>query len=88
MLLLCSFKEQLQQHVRVHAMEAVMTCWELEQSLQTLTGNVLPKSSLGDCYYQLADAPLLVITRISFHVLCLMLHQQCHLHVSFLLGEI
>nr|XP_028949790.1 homeobox protein knotted-1-like LET12 isoform X2 [Malus domestica] len=37
-LLLCSFKEQLQQHVRVHAMEAVMACWELDQSLQSLTG--------------------------------------------------
>ncbi|CAA2953958.1 homeobox knotted-1-like LET12 isoform X2 [Olea europaea subsp. europaea] len=37
-LLLASFKEQLQQHVRVHAMEAVMACWELEQSLQSLTG--------------------------------------------------
>jgi len=37
-LLLCSFKEQLQQHVRVHALEAVMGCWELEQSLQSLTG--------------------------------------------------
>ncbi|CAN6448028.1 unnamed protein product [Victoria cruziana] len=37
-LLLYSFKEQLQQHVRVHAMEAVMACWELEQSLQSLTG--------------------------------------------------
>ncbi|KAA8522919.1 hypothetical protein F0562_009342 [Nyssa sinensis] len=37
-LLLSSFKEQLQQHVRVHAMEAVMACWELEQSLQSLTG--------------------------------------------------
>lgn len=37
-LLLCSFKDQLQQHVRVHAMEAVMACWDLEQSLQSLTG--------------------------------------------------
>uniref|UniRef100_A0A803QBG6 Homeobox protein knotted-1-like 3 n=1 Tax=Cannabis sativa TaxID=3483 RepID=A0A803QBG6_CANSA len=37
-ILLCSLKEQLQQHVRVHAMEAVMACWELEQSLQSLTG--------------------------------------------------
>lgn len=37
-LLLCTFKEQLQQHVRVHAMEAVMACWELEQSLLSLTG--------------------------------------------------
>ena len=41
MLLLCSFKEQLQQHVRVHAMEAVMACWEIEQSLQSLTGMYL-----------------------------------------------
>ncbi|XP_065859259.1 homeobox protein knotted-1-like 4 isoform X1 [Euphorbia lathyris] len=40
--LLCSFKDQLQ-HVRVHAMEAVMACWELEQSLQSLTG-----ASLGE----------------------------------------
>jgi hypothetical protein len=39
-LLLCSFKEQLQQHVRVHAMEAVMACWEIEQSLQSLTGTI------------------------------------------------
>ncbi|GMH12475.1 hypothetical protein Nepgr_014316 [Nepenthes gracilis] len=37
-LLLCSFKEQLQQHVRVHAMEAVIACWEIEQSFQSLTG--------------------------------------------------
>lgn len=40
-LLLCSFKEQLQQHVRVHAMEAVMACWEIEQSLQSLTGTMI-----------------------------------------------
>nr|ABZ10964.1 class 1 knox protein [Kalanchoe x houghtonii] len=46
-LLLCSFKEQLQQHVRVHAMEAVMACWELEQSLQTLTG-VSPGEGNGE----------------------------------------
>ncbi|XP_008784811.2 homeobox protein knotted-1-like 13 isoform X2 [Phoenix dactylifera] len=45
-LLLCSFKEQLQQHVRVHAMEAVMACWELEQSLQSLTG-VSPGGGTG-----------------------------------------
>ncbi|XP_040996967.1 homeobox protein knotted-1-like 3 isoform X1 [Juglans microcarpa x Juglans regia] len=45
-LLLCSFKEQLHQHVRVHAMEAVMACWELEQSLQSLTG-VSPVDSTG-----------------------------------------
>ncbi|KAK7304755.1 hypothetical protein VNO77_42642 [Canavalia gladiata] len=46
LLLLCAFKEQLQQHVRVHAMEAVMACWELEQSLQSLTG-VSPGEGTG-----------------------------------------
>ncbi|XP_052199272.1 homeobox protein knotted-1-like LET12 isoform X1 [Diospyros lotus] len=45
-LLLSSFKEQLQQHVRVHAMEAVMACWELEQSLLSLTG-VAPGEGSG-----------------------------------------
>ncbi|KAJ8533509.1 hypothetical protein K7X08_006833 [Anisodus acutangulus] len=45
-LLLFSFKEQLQQHVRVHAMEAVMACWEIEQSLQSLTG-VSPGEGTG-----------------------------------------
>lgn len=45
-LLLCTFKEQLQQHVRVHAMEAVMACWEIEQSLQSLTG-VSPGEGTG-----------------------------------------
>ncbi|KAG2398840.1 hypothetical protein LR48_Vigan04g022800 [Vigna angularis] len=45
-ILLCAFKEQLQQHVRVHAMEAVIACWELEQSLQTLTG-VSPGEGTG-----------------------------------------
>ncbi|KAI3948916.1 hypothetical protein MKW92_013595 [Papaver armeniacum] len=38
LLVLCSFKEQLQQHVRVHAVEAVMACREIEQSFQALTG--------------------------------------------------
>ncbi|KAE8710492.1 Homeobox protein knotted-1-like 3 [Hibiscus syriacus] len=45
-LLLYSFKEQLQQHVRVHAMEAVMACWEIEQSLQSLTG-ICPGEGTG-----------------------------------------
>lgn len=39
LMLLCSFREQLQQHVRVHAVEAVMACREIEQSLQDLTGS-------------------------------------------------
>ncbi|GMH10855.1 hypothetical protein Nepgr_012696 [Nepenthes gracilis] len=37
-LLLCSFREQLQQHIRVNAIEAIMACWEIEQSFQSLTG--------------------------------------------------
>lgn len=41
LVLLCSFKEQLQQHVRVHAVEAVMACREIEQTLQALTGLTL-----------------------------------------------
>ncbi|KAK2976793.1 hypothetical protein RJ640_027189 [Escallonia rubra] len=45
LLLLCSFKEQLQQHVRVHAVEAVMACREIEQNLQALTGLTLGEGS-------------------------------------------
>ncbi|KAG9145050.1 hypothetical protein Leryth_018346 [Lithospermum erythrorhizon] len=41
LLVLCSFKEQLQQHVRVHAVEAVMVCRDIEQNLQSLTGATL-----------------------------------------------
>ncbi|KAF5800716.1 putative transcription factor Homeodomain-TALE-KNOX family [Helianthus annuus] len=37
LVVLCSFKEQLQQHVRVHAVEAVMACREIEHNLQALT---------------------------------------------------
>ena len=37
-MVLCSFKEQLQQHVRVHAVEAVMACREIENNLHSLTG--------------------------------------------------
>lgn len=38
LIVLCSFKEQLQQHVRVHAVEAVMACREIESNLQAFTG--------------------------------------------------
>ncbi|XP_068317623.1 homeobox protein HD1-like [Pyrus communis] len=38
LIILCSFKEHLQQHVRVHAVEAVMACREIESNLQALTG--------------------------------------------------
>lgn len=41
LLVLCSLKEQLQQHVRVHAVEAVIACREIEQNLQNLTGATL-----------------------------------------------
>ncbi|XP_059638834.1 homeobox protein HD1 [Cornus florida] len=45
LLVLCSFKEQLQQHVRVHAVEAVMACREIEQNLQALTGVTLSEGT-------------------------------------------
>ncbi|KAI6681318.1 hypothetical protein NL676_035199 [Syzygium grande] len=56
-LLLCSFREQLQQHVRVHAMEAVMACWEIEQSLQSLTG-VSPGQGIGATMSDDEDDPI------------------------------
>ncbi|KAI5060564.1 hypothetical protein GOP47_0024984 [Adiantum capillus-veneris] len=33
-----SFKEQLHEHVRVQAMDAVMSCWEIEKAFVSLTG--------------------------------------------------
>ncbi|XP_022995883.1 homeobox protein knotted-1-like 7 [Cucurbita maxima] len=45
MIVLCSFKDQLQQHVRVHAVEAVMACREIENTLQALTGVSLGEGS-------------------------------------------
>ncbi|KAL3645627.1 Homeobox protein HD-1 [Castilleja foliolosa] len=45
LLVLCSFREQLQQHVRVHAVEAVMACREIEHNLQSLTGATLGEGS-------------------------------------------
>ncbi|CAK7335424.1 unnamed protein product [Dovyalis caffra] len=41
LIVLCTFKDQLQQHVRVHAVEAVMACREIETTLQALTGMTL-----------------------------------------------
>ncbi|GAY43373.1 hypothetical protein CUMW_073980 [Citrus unshiu] len=46
LIVLCTFKEQLQQHVRVHAVEAVMGCREIENTLQALTGLSLRLLSL------------------------------------------
>ncbi|KAJ3689654.1 hypothetical protein LUZ61_018818 [Rhynchospora tenuis] len=45
LMVLCSFREQLQQHVREHAVEAVMACREIEQSLQDLTGATLDEGT-------------------------------------------
>ncbi|CAI8589238.1 unnamed protein product [Vicia faba] len=45
LIVLCSFKEQLQQHVRVHAVEAVMACRDIENTLQALTGVSLGEGS-------------------------------------------
>ncbi|KAD5316779.1 hypothetical protein R6Q59_031941 [Mikania micrantha] len=47
LLVLCSFKEELQQHVRVHAVEAVIACREIEHNLQALTGITLGEGSGG-----------------------------------------
>ncbi|GER30384.1 homeobox protein knotted-1 [Striga asiatica] len=47
LLVLCSFRDQLQQHVRVHAVEAVMACREIEHNLQSLTGATLGEGSGG-----------------------------------------
>ncbi|CAL0331669.1 unnamed protein product [Lupinus luteus] len=45
LIVLCTFKEQLQQHVRVHAVEAVMACRDIENTLQALTGVGLGEGS-------------------------------------------
>ncbi|RAL53393.1 hypothetical protein DM860_007065 [Cuscuta australis] len=45
MLLLCSFKEHIEQHVRVHAVEAVMACRQIELNLHALTGAILGEGS-------------------------------------------
>lgn len=45
LIVLCTFKEQLQQHVRVHAVEAVMACREIENNLHALTGVGLGEGS-------------------------------------------
>ncbi|KAL2525092.1 Homeobox protein knotted-1-like 7 [Abeliophyllum distichum] len=45
LLVLCSLREQLQQHVRVHAVDAVMACREIEHNLQALTGATLGEGS-------------------------------------------
>ncbi|KAL4189484.1 hypothetical protein AMTRI_Chr08g207360 [Amborella trichopoda] len=36
--LLGRLKEELEEHVRLHALQALMDCWEIERSFQALTG--------------------------------------------------
>lgn len=62
LMLLCSFREQLQQHVRVHAVEAVMACREIEQSLQDLTGATLEEGTGATMSEDEDDPPILEAT--------------------------
>lgn len=55
---LCSFKEQLQQHLRVHAVEAVMACREIEQDLQNLTGTTIGEGTGATMSDDEEDLPL------------------------------
>ncbi|KAH6778975.1 homeobox knotted-like protein [Perilla frutescens var. hirtella] len=45
LLVLCSFREKLHQHVRVDAVEAAIGCREIEHNLQSLTGVTLGEGS-------------------------------------------
>ncbi|CAH9077520.1 unnamed protein product [Cuscuta epithymum] len=47
LLVLCTFKEQVEQHVRVDAVEAVMACREIEHNLLALTGASLGEGTGG-----------------------------------------
>ncbi|KAJ9555260.1 hypothetical protein OSB04_009874 [Centaurea solstitialis] len=47
LVVLCSFKDRLQQHVRIDAVEAVMACREIEHSLQAITGVTLGEGTGG-----------------------------------------
>ncbi|KAI3823655.1 hypothetical protein L1987_05095 [Smallanthus sonchifolius] len=45
MMVLCAFKDRLQEHVRIDAVEAVMACREIEHNLQAMTGATLGEGS-------------------------------------------
>ncbi|KAL8064316.1 hypothetical protein ABFX02_01G081800 [Erythranthe guttata] len=45
MVVLCSLREQLHSHVRVHAVEAVIACREIEHNFQSLTGVTLEEGN-------------------------------------------
>ncbi|KAE9596806.1 putative transcription factor Homeodomain-TALE-KNOX family [Lupinus albus] len=44
-IVLCSLKEELEEHVRVHAVDAVMACRQIQNTLQALTGAGLGEGS-------------------------------------------
>ncbi|KAI7745528.1 hypothetical protein M8C21_008227 [Ambrosia artemisiifolia] len=46
LVVLCAFKDRLQEHVRVDAVEAVLACREIEHNLQVITG-VTPGEGSG-----------------------------------------
>ncbi|KAH7427138.1 hypothetical protein KP509_10G031700 [Ceratopteris richardii] len=46
-----SFREQLHDHVRVQAMDAVMSCWEIEKAFVNITG-VTPEEAGGDTIWE------------------------------------
>lgn len=47
LVVLCAFKDRLQQHVRIDAVEAVMACREIEHNLQAITGVTLGEGTGG-----------------------------------------
>uniref|UniRef100_A0A7N0RBG1 KNOX1 domain-containing protein n=1 Tax=Kalanchoe fedtschenkoi TaxID=63787 RepID=A0A7N0RBG1_KALFE len=54
LVLLCSLKDQLETHVKVDALEAVMACRAIENAFQALTGNytlLFLSLSLSTCFY-------------------------------------
>lgn len=71
-MVLYSFREQLQQHVRVHAVEAVMACREIEQSLQDLTGTTTATTTSLNSRYILFSG-----------MKCLMIHWKSEIEIGF-----
>ncbi|CAN8245302.1 unnamed protein product [Cochlearia groenlandica] len=57
-MVLCSFKEQLQQHVSIHAVEAVMACREIENNLHSLTGVTLGEGTGATMSEDEEDLPI------------------------------
>lgn len=95
LIVLCTFKEQLQQHVRVHAVEAVMACREIENTLQALTGlspdplSLPPLIFATICYfifsYNILTFYLIIygMVCISFIIFVLFLYFVCEAYAIF-----